>query len=74
LTVRDSGENDSPFATEEAAKIHAALRSARGPILCPRCGTPLSVLAAAGGGTVSFYWHYRCKPCRRGLTVGDVRG
>jgi hypothetical protein len=61
-----------PFTREEAAKIRESVSAARGPILCPRCATPLSSGLPAGSVTTGYYYLYRCVPCRRGLTIADA--
>ncbi|MBI4421124.1 MAG: hypothetical protein HY560_09885 [Gemmatimonadetes bacterium] len=64
----------APYTAEEAAKIRDCLRAPSGPVLCPRCGTPLGFGDfVAGGGTTGFYWLYRCVPCRRGVTLTDIK-
>jgi hypothetical protein len=70
----DPRGSDIPFTPEEAAKIRENVRAARGVVLCPRCGTPLSSGFPAGSVTAGYYWLYRCLPCHRGLTIADARG
>ena len=70
----DTMGTEFPFTPDEVAQIRSALQ-ANGPVLCPRCTAPLgSGELIGGGGTVGFFWLYRCKPCHRGVTVGDLRG
>jgi hypothetical protein len=66
-------ETEVPYTTEEVGKIREALKKGVSPMLCPRCGTKLIEGAPAGGGTVGFYFAFRCDNCKRGLSVSALR-
>ena len=66
--------SDVPFTPEEVAKIREGMRKGHNAPPCPRCGVKLTEGVPLGGGSVGFYWVYRCQPCKRGMAISDIRG
>jgi hypothetical protein len=44
----------------------------RQPPACPICRQPLTS-GPARDATVEFFWLMHCAPCKRGLTINDLR-
>ena len=61
----------SPFSGDEADQIGADLISGEWDLMCPRCGTILTLSSPIGGGrSIALAWELRCPACNRSTIAG----
>ena len=66
-------ESDPAFPPQQAARIRKRLQASGAPAPCPRCGRALHLDDfGESNESRSFFWRYRCAPCRRALTVVEA--
>ena len=59
-----------PYSAEEIKRIRKIMNSPASRMVCPRCGSPLSIgTPIAGGGTIRPVFQVKCKPCSCTATI-----
>ncbi len=67
-------QHDTPvtFSRDEIRRIRQLITELDQPLLCPRCGSALTVGKPVGDGAVHTIWAVRCNACRRTVHVADL--